>query len=287
MSTTIDTIPVLDLVPDFTIPPQIRGSRIQDMVDFSAAQRILAVRGKRAVHTLYQEWVMQTDAEIAILEEFFHDRKGKWDGFFTPSWHGELEPKASILSAGTSVNITGIGYLSTLGALDGSTKLGNYVFFLHRDGTLHVDQVVDVTGTVTETITIRDGMPKDFLLGDYIMGFLYYVRFLNDEMDLSYEGPDVARSRLSMQEIISVVAEDDALESVIEDRIAYLDAEYRFTPEEGALPVLKGNFDAGRLTITSPPGFGYDIMLDYEEGAIVGLTGGYGFGGQGVFYTAS
>jgi hypothetical protein len=286
MSTTLDTIPVLDLEPDFALPAQIRGTRIQDMADLSPARRIAYYRGKQVIHTLYHEWTLVDRADQEELESFFHDRKGKWDGFFTPSWHGELEPKNSVASAGTSLQITGVDYLATLGALDGTTTLGNYIFMLHRDGTLHLDKVTAVSGTTTETLTLRDGVPQDFDLGDYIVGFLYYVRFLNDEMDLNFDGFEHARCNLSMQELATVDVEDDASESSIEDRVSFLDVEYYFTEHEDGPAVLPGDFSGGLLTISYPPGFAMDDCNDYVTGALAAANGGGGWGSQGTFYVA-
>jgi hypothetical protein len=286
MSTTLDTIPVLDMEPDFALPARIRGTRIQDMVDLSVAKRILTFRGKQVIHNLYHEWILQDRAEIEEIESFFHDRKGKWEGFFTPSWHGEMEPKNSLAISGTSLQIDGIDYLGTLGALDGSHTLGNYIFLLHRDGTLHLDKVTAVTGTTTETLTLRDGVPQAFDLGDYICGFLYFVRFLNDELDLNFDGFEKARANLSMQEIPIVDVEDDALESTIEDRVSFLDTEYFFSDHEDGPAILPGTFSGGLLTIVYPPGFAFDDGNDYVTGALAAANGGGGWGSQGTFYTA-
>jgi len=207
---TLEGLEVLDLEPDFASLPTIRGTRYTDRVFLSEANQVISYRGKHPIHSLYFRWNMRNRVDLRALEDFFFDRKGKWGTFWTPSWHGELYQRASLLNTGTTLSIEPVEY-ATLFLVDTTNvfRLGNYIFLLHQDGTLWTPKVTGVSGTDPEILQLGEAATKDWNVGECMIGFMYCVRFLDDELQLEMQGPNAATVSLAMQEVTNVDSEAD------------------------------------------------------------------------------
>jgi hypothetical protein len=221
---SIQGFELFDIEPDFATLPQIRGNRLADRIAFSEANLLVSYRGKHPTHSLYFDFVLQSAAEIRELEDFFYDRKGKWQPFWVPSWHGEIFQRADLLSSGNSLSIEPVDYALTWEIdPDNVFRLGNYIFLYHQDGTLWTPQVTGVSGTDPEVLLLGEAATKDWNVGECVIGFLYFVRFLQDELNLSHSGLNAATTKLAMTEIINIVAEDDVLGDPEIEGIAFYD----------------------------------------------------------------
>lgn len=216
---------VFDVQPHFAEPPKVRGGFLHDHVDIAMARGILSLRGKHPTHALSHRFLLQTAAEIRELEDFFYDRAGKWQPFWIPSWHQELVPASTLANGSDELEIEPVDY-STRYFQDSATvtRLGNYLFLLHQDGTLWTPRVVDVTDGDPEVLTLGVTASKDWVPSEYILGFLYFVRFASDELELMYEGPGAAQAQIGFQEVIRIAAEDDAGGDPPIDGIAFYDS---------------------------------------------------------------
>jgi hypothetical protein len=201
---------VLEVEPEFSNPPAIIGHRESTITAISDAPRVAQFPGKYAIHTLNHSWLFTSKAEIEFFQDFFESVGGKWAAFWAPSWTAELNPTAGLLNGGTSLQVTSVDYPNIYLNIVETTKLGAYVFLLHIDGTLHVSRVLNaVTGAGVDTLTLATGVPQAFSLGEFIVGFVYFVRFAADKLALEFDGPEQARTRLAMIQVINVDAPID------------------------------------------------------------------------------
>jgi hypothetical protein len=220
----IEGYQVLELQPDFATPPQIRGMFPNDLLEFSAADRLMSYRGKHVFHNLYFDWLLHGETEIRTLEDFFFDHKGKWTPFFVPSWHQELVPADDLLSGANQLSIEPVDYDNVYFQESATpTRLGNYIFLYDQDGTLWTPKVSNVTGSDPEVLTLNANAAKDWLAGEFIIGFMYFVRFLDDALELSYEGTDQARAKIGMKETTLITAEADVAGDPEIEGIAFYD----------------------------------------------------------------
>lgn len=196
----IEGKPLLDIQPEFSSAPTIVGTRGTEVTQISEARRVSQFSGKHAVHTLNHSFLFQSREEIQAFSDFFETVAGKWGAFWCPSWHGELNPTAGIANGATSIVITAVDYATVYLSSAQQNRLGRYIFLLHVDGTLHISKVL--AATAGDTLTLQTAVPRAFALGDFIVGFLYYVRFGMDRLTLEFNGPNEARTRLAMIETI-------------------------------------------------------------------------------------
>jgi hypothetical protein len=202
--TEITSHAVLDLMPHFAAEPRVRGSRPLDMIDISPARRYVHWRGAQALHVLTFDFELARE-EIREVEDFFGAMRGKWRPFFIPSWQSELEPTEDVANGGTSLTISQVDYAETYyGDEELLTALGKHLFLLHEDGTMHLCRVTEVTGGGSdddEVLTFTPPAPKAFEVGRFMVGFLYLVRFVHDELEMAFAGPDHARCTITVHEI--------------------------------------------------------------------------------------
>lgn len=215
---------VFDIAPHFASPPKLRGGMIVDKIGNAAAAQIVSYRGKHPLHSLYFEFLFTDEAAVREFEDFFAAHAGKWKPFWIPSWHQELVPAADLASGSNQLSIEPVGYEDRyLVDTANVTRLGNYVFLLHEDGTLWTPRVTAVTGTDPEVLTLDANAAMDWDAGKYILGFLYFVRFMSDELEVKWSGPSVAQSSISFQEVVRIAAEADAYGDPEIEGIAFYD----------------------------------------------------------------
>jgi hypothetical protein len=204
---TLSTYPVLTIMPDFAAPPRLRAMRAFDSVKMSVAPEVRFIRGAHAQHTFYFEFLLHGRENIRELTDFFYDQRGKWGEFFVLSWHPELKPAASILDTETELSIEPIAYDELFAADESETlqvieNLGHHIFLLHDEGDLHLTRVNSVSGADPEVLELVTAVARDFDLDRFIVGWLYLVRFLNDELELEFNGPESAKCSLAMTELV-------------------------------------------------------------------------------------
>jgi hypothetical protein len=203
---TIDGREVLDIEPEFSRAPTIAGTRASTIANTNDARRVAQFGGKHAVHTLNHEYLFTSKEQIDAFQDFFEKVGGKWKAFWLPSWVAELNPTGSIPNGNNTFVITPVDYPNVYFANPELTRLGHYVFLLHIDGTLHISKVTaaNFISIVGDIITMETPVPRTFTVGDFIVGFCYYVRFAADSLSLDFDGPEQARVKCGFVETVLV-----------------------------------------------------------------------------------
>lgn len=222
----LDTYAVLHLQPDFAQSPRMGAAREIDVAKLSTARRYSQTRGVDVKHTLTFDWQLQGEDEIRYLSEFFYHHKGKWQPFFVPSWHKELELAETAQTGSDRVFIEPVNYGAVYFRDGGhALQLGHYVFLLHEDGTMHFSRVLGVVGwppesagsesdstasdsgsfastpNTPEELILETPLAHDFEPSRTVMGFCYFVRSMQDDLELEYSGPDMVRAKITYQEL--------------------------------------------------------------------------------------
>lgn len=181
--------PVLEIVPQFADPPTIAGRYQASLADLSDAPRANFMVGRKPIHVLSQKYLFQSRAEAEAFEDFFDEVAGTWGTFWVPSWHGELNPTVNADSGATELSISPVNYATVFDpTTDKLNDLGHFIWFLHYDGTFEIKRVTAVTGTDPEVLTLDSGLSRQYKVGEFLVGFLYLVRFMNDELSLNFTG---------------------------------------------------------------------------------------------------
>lgn len=211
MSDTIQGYAVLEIMPDFAEAPRLAGKFSAELVDLSDAPRINSLVSRKPLHVLSHKFKFHTRADIEAYEDFFDSVAGSWLPFWLPSWHAELNATADALTSATTLQISPVNYATTYNpTTDAINDLGHYIFFLNVNGNFEIKRVLSVSGTTTETLTLDSALAHDYKIGKSIIGFLYFVRFLSDQLALDFTGAtqaDCDQGFLEVQEFVANIAD--------------------------------------------------------------------------------
>lgn len=198
---TLEGLDVLLLQPDFATSPKIVGNYTVDRTDLSEAVRVEAYVGDHLLHSFTHKFKLTSRADIATLEDFHFSRAGKWQPFWLPSWHGELNPVETIANGGTTLSISPVNYATVYDPTHANVaRLGHYIFLIHLDGTFLVRKVTSVAGSSPEVLTLNSAVNREFKLGEFAVGFVYCVSSVADDLVLLFNGPDSATVDLGVTE---------------------------------------------------------------------------------------
>lgn len=198
---TLEGLEVLLLQPDFATSPKLVGNYSSEKVDLSEAERIDAYYGDHPLHSFTHRFKLSSRADIETLEDFHFDRAGKWQPFWLPSWHAELNPLATIANGGTELQISPVGYATVFDPTHTNVaRLGHYIFLIHLDGTFLIRKVTGVSGSSPEVLTLNSGVTREFKLGEFAVGFVYCVSLIADDLVLTFNGKDSATAEIGVTE---------------------------------------------------------------------------------------
>ena len=210
---TVETFEVLEIEPHFANPPRVSPFRSHERIQLNkGAQEIVQFRGARARHRLYHEYLFNNRTDFGAFADFFFDRKGKWSGFWLPSWHEELKATAGITASDTTISIDPVDYAGIyLNTASPVTNLGTYIWVYHEDGTFEYLKVTGATAADPEVLTLDAGTPvaKTAALGSFVIGFLYFVRFMADEIPFRFPHPNSCKLSIGFLEVIRYEGEVD------------------------------------------------------------------------------
>lgn len=186
---TLEGYFILDLQPDFAEPPRLAGKYTGELVDLSDAPRVNAYIGRKPAHVLNQKFKFHSRTEFEEFEDFFDSVAGTWIPFWVPSWHAELAPTADVNAADSTISISPVKYATTYDPTTGDRNdLGHYIFLLNINGLFEIKKVVSVAGTSPEILTLDSPVANTYKRGISIIGFMYFVRFLSDELSMDFTG---------------------------------------------------------------------------------------------------
>jgi hypothetical protein len=212
---TVETFEVLEIEPHFANPPRVSPFRSHERIQMNkAASEIVQFRGEGVRHRLFHEFLFNNRTDFGEFADFFFDRKGKWGGFWVPSWHEELKATAGITAAATTISIDPVDFAEVY-LNDGTapaTKLGTYLWIYHEDGAFEYLKVTGATAADPEVLTLDASTPiaQTASLGSFVIGFLYFVRFMADEIPFAFPEPNSCKFSIGFLEVARYQGEDDA-----------------------------------------------------------------------------
>jgi hypothetical protein len=136
--------------------------------------------------------------EVASMIQFFDSRKGRNQGFWTPSYRSSFKSVSNISAGDSTITIENVGLSSSFGVHPGYAHL-----FLSSGGVTEFAEISSVVeiDSETEEITLNAPLSESFEGDRTTIGSLLYVRFASDDLKLSYTSPSFAEGKVSMVEL--------------------------------------------------------------------------------------
>lgn len=147
------------------------------------------------IQTSVMAWDVLSREELWNLRLWLHSRRGKWRGFWFPSWNLDLEVAQPLAAADTTLTIKGIGYPALEGQRDimVQTKAGARHFFrvLSASAGLLGQEVLTISGPLGVDLPISD---IDFTC------FMTFMRFDADRVEIKHRAARGARVAVPVME---------------------------------------------------------------------------------------
>lgn len=216
---TVAGLEVLDIKPDFSSEFVTAAGRLFSAAAPGQARRYAVFPGKDAIHSFTRQYVLR-GADIAKMQAFHEARAGRWGSFLVPSWQGDLS-NGLTNTIPTPVGVNNIvidwcDYQNTYGKdLSDPGRTGHFVFVLFPSGILAVREIIAVSATAVndyDWLDTTQELPQQLNPGDgSVIGFAHKVRFGEDDLNLTYTGPNNATCELAFTTVLTSTPEADVV----------------------------------------------------------------------------
>jgi hypothetical protein len=196
-------LPVLPLVAEWSQSPK---SSISQGTHFTAQglnSEALATLQTYARQRISHRVGMDDRADRALLWQFFHDRKGRFDRFWLPALKDELKLSADVSSTDTTLQLLNYSQFASRYGLGGDLRRAIFI----TDGFNYwIRQVINLSGG-TNRVSINSALGSAISMNQCQIGMLTLVQFGADDIVLELEAPVVATATLSFRELEKEYAE--------------------------------------------------------------------------------
>jgi hypothetical protein len=197
-------LPVLPLIAEWSQSPKSSISQgthtVASGLNAEALQTLRTYVRQRISHQVG----MDGRADRALLWQFFHDRRGRWDRFWLPALKDELKLSANIGSGDTTLALANFSQFSSRFDLGGDLRRAIFI----TDGfNFWIRQVINLSGG-TGRVSIDSslggaGVPASGCK----IGLLTLVQFAADDIEIELQAPVVATASLAFTELEKEYAE--------------------------------------------------------------------------------
>lgn len=171
-----------DLVLDRAVlTSPVREQHYQDSQLMDSGTGIVWRADELAYATLESvlSWQVHTPEQLWALRSWLHTRRGRWKGFWMPTWNNDIVLTANIGSADTFISIESVGYSTFGGPGD--------ILVVQNNGTTTGFQVTSAqaTGAGLENLILAGAAGSNILAANVAaVYFLTFMRLDADRMEL-------------------------------------------------------------------------------------------------------
>jgi len=144
---------------------------------------------------LKMDHVIKEKSNIQKYLDFFDGQKGRWGGFWIPSWQFDIKITEPFLATAFQLAIEPMdfpGYWL-------NTNAGAHLIIFWPDGSYACDGIIDASSML---LTLDEEIGKACLASEIshlLVCFLYFARFTQDEIQVEYVTDELAKTSLSFQ----------------------------------------------------------------------------------------
>lgn len=147
------------------------------------------------VQTSMMAWETLTREELWYIRVWLHSRRGKWKGFWLPSWNNDLQITQPIADTDTEITISAIGYPSFEGQRD--------IMILTKAGSMHFARVLNGDDGLLsqEVLTLEAPIGFNLAVSDIEMVcFMTFMRFDADRIEIKHKAARGASIAVAVME---------------------------------------------------------------------------------------
>lgn len=203
------SFPVLPLIAEWSQSPKITISQGTHYIAQGLNSEALATLRPYVRQRISHRVGMDGRADRALLWQFFHDRRGRWDRFWLPALKDELKLSADVSPTDTTLQLLNYQQFATRFGVSGDLRRAVFI----TDGFNYwIRQVINLSGGANR-VTIDSALGSALSASASQIGMLTLVQFAADDLVLELEAPVVATAQLSFTELEKEYAEVIGAES--------------------------------------------------------------------------
>jgi hypothetical protein len=202
-------LPVLPLIAEWSQSPKAAISQGTHFTAQGLNSGALATLQAYVRQRIQHRVGMDGRADRALMWQFFHDRRGRWDRFWLPALKDELKLSADVSSTDTTLQLLNYSQFASRFSMGGDLRRAIFI----TDGFSYwIRQVINLSGG-TNRVTIDAALGSTLSASASQIGMLTLVQFAADDLVIELAAPVVATATLTFTELEKEYAEVISAES--------------------------------------------------------------------------
>ena len=190
-------LPILPLVAEWSEAPKIGIGRGAHITSFGINRQSLAALRQFIRQRISHRIGCDGREDRATIWQFFHDRRGRWQRFWLPSFKNELLLSADVGSTDTTLQLKNFSAFSSRFNYGGEIRR---VIFITSGDQWWIRQVINLSGG-TNRVTIDANIGTALPASTTKIGLLPLVQFATDDIEIECQSPLVATANLAFTEL--------------------------------------------------------------------------------------
>jgi len=196
-------LPVLPLVTEWSQPPKVGIGQGTHIVAQGINRQAFATLRQYVRQGISHRIGCDGRQDRATIWQFFHDRRGRWQRFWLPSFKDELKLSADVGASDTTLQLKNLSDFSARFNLGGDLRRA---IFIVSGSQWWIRQVINLSGG-TNRVSIDSAVGSPLFASSTLVGLLSLVQFATDDIEIECQSPLVATASLTFTELEHEYAE--------------------------------------------------------------------------------
>lgn len=191
-------LPVLPLIAEWSDPPKASISQGTHIVSQGVNRQAFATLQQYVRQRISHRIGCDGRQDRATIWQFFHDRRGRWDRFWLPSFKDELKLSADVGQTGTFLTLANFSSFSSRFNLSGDLRRA---IFITTGDQWWIRQITNLSGGGANRISLDTAIGSPLSASATLIGLLPLVQFATDDIQIECQSPLVATATLTFTEL--------------------------------------------------------------------------------------
>jgi hypothetical protein len=197
ITATYLSLPVLPLVAEWSDAPKVSITQGTHSVSQGINRQAFATLQQYVRQRISHRIGCDGRQDRATIWQFFHDRRGRWDRFWLPSFKNELKLSTDVGATDTTLQLHNFTDFSSRFNLGGDLRRA---IFITNGDQWWVRQVINLSGG-TNRVTIDESIGATLSASATKIGLLTLVQFATDDIEIECQSPLLSTASLTFTEL--------------------------------------------------------------------------------------
>ena len=191
-------LPVLPLTTEWSEPPKTSIGQGTHIVSQGLNRQAFGTLQQYLRQRISHRIGCDGRQDRATIWQFFHDRRGRWDRFWLPSFKDELKLSADIGASDGFLTLANFTAFSSRFNLGGDLRRA---IFIVSGNQWWIRQVTNLSGGGANRVSLDASIGTALSASVTLIGLLSLVQFATDDIEIECQSPLVATATLTFTEL--------------------------------------------------------------------------------------